>query len=341
MKRLKVTLLGLSRLNQHFLRAICQEPSIELAALSDDDRDRARSIADQVETKALDDHRVAIVEAARDGVDALFVDLPVFQAEEYLAIAAERSLPTLVVPPFARDFQKAKHVVDLFDAKDCPLTIARTWGEDAGAGLDADLIQSAGQICLGRGSVCTTNVAGEDWRGDLKKAGGGVLLHGGYEIIDATVQLLGMPSSVFASLGFACPSAQNRPYDSEDVASLLIQFPDGRTASINCARTCPSAEWELVLHGEQAIVSLGLGWAATSEADCEGRDHKTRQELNPMVRAVRSFARGPLIDSGGANSCLGGQLAAMAVIQTAYLSARTGEAEDPRRLIDEQSLVGR
>ena len=94
-----------------------------------------------------------------------------------------------------------------------------------------------------------------DWRGDSRRAGGGVLLHGGYELVDAVVTLLGVPSEVYATLGFAVPPGEARPYDTEDAASMVCQYSDERTATISCRRMGTATEWSIRLYGSKASVT--------------------------------------------------------------------------------------
>ncbi len=319
MSRMRSGLLGMSGAGEELLATLRAHQEVELVAVADRDRSLAASATEDAPEISYDDHRQLIVESAANGLEALFVALPVFEVEDYLPLAADRGLGVLVVPPFARRFDTAVELVQRFTRGACPLVIARTWNmpEPATDGGRAD--SSPGRFYSAHGRVVEKVGESLGWRGDSHQAGGGALLHAGYELIDAVVTLMGVPDSVFCAAGLTSPEGSVRTYDTEDAAALSFGYADDRVAALTCERAAVHSAWDLELTGEQGPV-------AVSRTNAGGADR-----FGPAVTAL---ARGLSAESTVLESQAGAHLGTLATISTAYLSVRTGQVESPHKFLE-------
>ena len=104
-----------------------------------------------------------------------------------------------------------------------------------------------------------------DWKGDLQKAGGGVLLDGGYHIIDFINSCLGQAVSVQAMGGRYSIEAPNK---GEDNVSLLLEYQDSCIANLQvsftaCSPGCgetPTLRLRHELMGDKGTLSARTGW---------------------------------------------------------------------------------
>ena len=334
MQRLRAGLAGLTGPGLELFDTLRSEPLVELVAVADRDRSLSGRLAEEAAAACYDDYRLLIVESATTGLEALFVALPVFETEEYLPVAAGRALAVFVVPPFARTFDTAVEMAGLFAQTAHPLVVARTWQLNAAGAGGSRGLEAVGHVFAAHGQV--TEAVGDvlGWRGDSRRAGGGVLLHGAYQMVDAVVALLGVPDAVFAATGFGSHPEQVRAHDTEDAAAMTFRYADDRVATIACRRAPAESSWELTLAGTRAT-------AAVTHPACAGGRRENGQAspgagggLNRFRSVVKVFAQTLAAGAIRFASPIEDHLGTMATISAAYLSVRTGQVESPHKFLE-------
>jgi predicted dehydrogenase len=334
MNRLRAALLGLADAGGELYEVLCRDPAIELAAVADVDRERAARMAEQADAAAFNDYRSAVVEAAASGLDALFLALSPAESEEYLQLAARQRSPVFVVPPATRRFDTLVELTELFAEGGRPLVIARTWQSEPAYSHLHDLEELAGEVFSATVDVTCRADAARGWQGDARRAGGGALLCGGYQMVDALVTLLGVPDEVFAAAALARLEGQPRPYDTEDAMAVVCRYADDRNAAIVCRRHGTAETWSMTLHGSRATVVVRP--SALTIVDAAGRcvmedEVETPSRFGP---AVRSFVTGLSAGTAPMSSDAREHLPTMATIRAAYLAVKTGQPESPGRLLE-------
>ena len=166
--------------------ALSRDGAVELVAVADQDRSLAEAVAEQAGTAAYGDCRQAIVESIADGLDAVFTALPPFASGQYLRLAADRGLAAFSLPPVAREYDETVELGELFAQADRPLVVARTWQFEPAYMRLADLPNLAGRVFTAQANVVQQVDKSPGWSGDARRAGGGVLLYGGYDLVDPT-----------------------------------------------------------------------------------------------------------------------------------------------------------
>lgn len=105
----------------------------------------------------------------------------------------------------------------------------------------------------------------DHWKGDMVKAGGGVLLDGGYHIVDLMNSFMGRARYVQALGGKFVVQAPNK---GEDNISLLIEYEHGAIADLQvsftvCNAGCrrePTLMIDMDLYGTDGSVRYQYGW---------------------------------------------------------------------------------
>lgn len=201
------------------------------------------------------------------------------------------------------------------------------------------------------------------WRSSWTGEGGGALINQGQHILDIWQWLVGMPQSVQAVI----PFGKYNDFDVDDEATILMEYPDKRTAVF--ILTTGEGSWteRLEIVGSKGTILLEEDKLTISRYDqdlteygknaqCNAREQMKEtltvedypKEKEPYEEMLADFADAILTDGSVAVSGLEG-LHALELTNAAYLSAFTGkkislpmdadeyEKELTRRMQDEQS----
>ena len=335
MDKLRTGLLGLTGAGADYLAALRSEEQLELVAVADGDAEAVRQAVDSTGAKGYEDFRSLIVEQSPAGMQLLVVALEPHRAVDFALLAAERGLAVLLKDPPARNLEEGRRLVQGFTAAGRPLVVARPWRFEPAYALLHDLTAQVGPVHTATAHVLLPRFTPLGWRGDSVRAGGGVLLHGSYELIDLLVQALGVPSQVWAHCSLMDAEGQARAHDTEDGVVAGLIFSQGRSASLAAAR-CLGLEmpqWSVCFAGSRATVELSPK-ALRVSPHAAGRPRMRRVRTgNRIAPALNAFATGLSEERPQFDSTISDHLTTLAVIDTLYLSARTGAPESPARLL--------
>lgn len=320
--RVRLGLVGLNNQGQEHLSgfAECQEAS--LVAICDQDPDLLADTA-TAHTQA---RPYLSIEDLLDhpGLEGLILALPHDVYAKHWNRLAERGLPILKEKPLGRSLSEASRFVRAVAVSGAFLQTAiqrRThpsyhYLKQALEGrriLEMDL-----QLHLGRG----TEERAQGWRGDFDRAGGGMLLDGGYHLVDLAQFLIGPFELVSATLWR--DGQLTTPEQLEDEASV-IGCTRGTWLKIHCMRGGrPDTVGHLVKH-ECVTVETDAGrYVANRErVTLDGVEifRCGRDWPQAMARQLDSFATN--IRKGACDEPeLWSQLPAMRLIEEAYALAR-------------------
>jgi predicted dehydrogenase len=255
--------------------------------------------------------------AARDDVDAVVVVLPPTRNLEVVAACLERGKPVLVEKPMAATVADASEIAALAASSRAPLMVAHTLRFDP-------VVEAIRREMEGLGAVRMISIhqrfepSGHAW---LDEPGpGGVILNTGVHGFDLLRHLTGAePVSISAEVS----SAVTRNTEDQFVAAVLLE-PGGILCSLDNCRTTAGRSGRIEVAAERGQISGDhvhrtlhriVGRVETSLGSPLPVP-TVAAALRAFVRSVREGAEPPITARDG--------LAAVAMVEAAALSARTG-----------------
>jgi predicted dehydrogenase len=335
--KLKTAVLGLHEQGMDILEAAKAVDFLEIQAVADKDATLAERIGNAWQCAFYDDYRQLIIQHQ---IDCLLVAAPMHSCDEYVRMAMKKKFNVLKLAPAARDFEEAAELVRLAEDEQIQFAVANPsrFARHFAAMHQAVQENKLEQVFLL--TVFYNAGPGErpGWQTDPKLAGGGVLLHDCYRIVDQVVLNFGLPQQVYSLNTNQAQDKQQRLYLTEDTTALTMKFSDTFVGSFIASRrpgAGPKAEF-LRVYGKDKILSvsetklvLSDGQGQVAEELKYDADPKACMTdlLKDFGQSVISPDKNKLASSGREN------LKNMAVIEAAYLSARTGFPEEPGRIL--------
>jgi predicted dehydrogenase len=334
---LTAAVLGLDEKGLLLLDAASKAGCFQVKAVADQDPQKADKAAAKYECEAYTDYRQLIVQ---NQFDCLLLATDAHAYGEHLKAAIKRRFNILKVAPPARSFEEASEYAQMAESEKVRFAIANPARFYPSYITAHELILQGHieQIFL---VTAYCSVAATDqpaWYMDPKLAGGGVLLHECYPILDQILWSFPLPQQVYALNTNWAPDKQQRLYLAEDTSVVCLRFTDALLGNIVATRRneVGSNETTLKVYGKDAVLTVTRNSVALNRRD--SRDDQKWQydqdEPGTMRRLLCSFARSitnpeePSLVCGAAEN-----LNHMAVLQSAYLSARTGCPEEPVRIL--------
>lgn len=339
MSGLRVGLIGLSGDGQAVLAALAGLEGVELSAVADRDATLAEQTARPLGAQAYDDYRSLIVESP---LDVLLAADPPFATSEYLELAAQRGMHAWRTAPWERSFEGAVRLVRAFERAGRQLAVGSPWRQVPGA-PEAAGRRELRNACLAQATSRLAWAGALGWRGDRRRAGGGALLQLAYPWMDWVTHLLGLPEAVMAALGSAGSWVTAGAHDTEDTAGVVLRYGGRRVGSVTATWSAGPAEQRLLMFAGGGVWEFTLGGVrrdraqdpVSQEVMAQPAEHCPPQawqaDLGGFLRAVAEHR--PVSSSGAEH------LAVMAMMEAAYLSARTGQPEQPARFYQLHNLA--
>ena len=341
--KLKTAILGLNDKGRLLLEAAIATDLFEIEAVADKDIKLVEKVANEIKCESFDDYRQLISSTdARFSSDnrVLLVAADTHTCEEYIKLAIKKSFNCLKLPPIARYFEEAAEFVKMSEEEGIVFSIANTGRYSKGYLALRNYIEKnkLDQIFLVTVFSTFTEPPADTWHTDPKLSGGGVLLHNCYKIIDQIVLNFGLPQQMYSLNTNQAKDRQQRLYLTEDTAVVTLKFSDTLVGNIITSRRSgigPEQEYLrffdtdkiMTVNDKQLNIRDGSGQVTTHE---EFDD----TELERMTALLKDFAMSILSPKEHKPVCTGREnLNNIAVIESAYLSARTGFPEEPARII--------
>ena len=324
MNDLRTGIVGIGGRGNIILSALAQNDSYRIQAIADQDLELATRAAQEHRAQAYDDYRSLIVQ---EELDVLFLILPNFLCDDCIRLAAKKGLHVFKEAPLARSLPEAAEWTDLMKKAQRRFHIGAQKRFAPGY-LEAHRLlaeQTIGDVYLARAESFLRFPGQFAWRGDPVLAGGGVLLENAGHMIDQIIWNLGPPERIYSLNTARCSRKTLPPYRTEDTALLSMKFPEGAMGSVLTGwMTTPLAE-RLIFHGTEGTIEVETNILRLYDA--EGRltldDNYDVDETWLVAQQIRYFANLLLDPQITPVSAAFEHLANVAVIESAYLSART------------------
>jgi predicted dehydrogenase len=334
--KLTTAVLGLNDDGRLLLEAASPIDSFDIQAVADGDTRLAEHVATQYECAGYDDYRQLVMQ---NELDCLLVPAGMHSRDEYVRMAMKKKCHVLKLAPMARNSEEARALVKLAGDQGVTFAVGNP-GRYADSFMALhDYLQrnDAGDILM-VSAFCSVGGAAEAWLTDPELAGGGVLLHNCYAIVDQLVWNLGVPEQVYALTTSQAVDKQQRLYLTEDTAVVAMRFSDtlvGALQAFRQAQTTPRQE-HITVYGKDRILTISK--TAFSVGDrAEEEPEQVLYEYDAVdcaAKMLSDFAQSILSPKGNEFVSTGREnLRHMAVIEAAYLSAHTGFPEEPGRIL--------
>ncbi|HON90211.1 MAG TPA: Gfo/Idh/MocA family oxidoreductase [Sedimentisphaerales bacterium] len=335
-ENLVTAVLGLNEIGRCMLAAAASTGLFTIKAVADLDQQNAEKAAQEYGCTAFTDYRQLVVQ---NQLDCLLVAAETHTCDEQIKTAIKRKFHVLKASPPARTFAEALEFVELAQAEHVQFAVANPSRFWTGSGVARDLLAQGrlGHVFLIAIS-CTFNASDRrTWQIDPQVAGGGLLLHDCYPVLDQILQDFPVPAQVYALKTNHAPDKQQRLCLTEDAAVVAMRFNDALMGSLVASRN-PEVRSERIvieIHGRKSRLTIAdsqLVVSGDNLQDQRWQYEESRQVL--MERLLAGFAqnlRAPEqhpFPGAGVES-----LKNMAVLESIYLSARTGFPEEPARIL--------
>jgi predicted dehydrogenase len=338
---LKIAAIGLTDEAIELLDIAGESNLYTIAAVGDERPERAEMCARKYDCPAFTDYRQLIIQTK---AEFLLFGGPVHHCAEFIRQAMAAHFHILKSCPPALNFEQLAAFYRLAHKEQVlfittqngrfglPFEHVRRYLAEAGG----DDINPWHLIS----AICHVPVVGPEpemrWLNDPKMAGGGVLLQHCYNLIDELILCFGLPQRVYALTINQAPDRQQRMSLTEDTAIVAMQFTDALIAQICASRTLGPARWHLRVHGkqqhltatkEEVVIYDNLGNLLEQQTYPDDKRPSKQRMLQRLAVSFADPVKQPLFPSHGFD------LNTLSVIEAAYLSARTGMAEEPARIM--------
>jgi len=338
--KLKTAVLGLDDYGLLFLDAIANSKHLQLSALADTDANLAEKIAARFECDFYDDYRQLVIQ---NQFDCLIVNEAIHLCAEYVKAAIKKKINILKVTPPARNFEEAAELFRLAKEQQINFAAVNPFRfTQSFADFNTYIkTQKPEYIFLVSAVVAVDEKPKHSWQTDPKLAGGGVLLQNAYQIIDQICLNLPIPQQTYALKTNTAHDRQQRLYLTEDTAIVSIKFSDTCSANITASNQIRPAQQTITVYAKDKILTV-------SQVQFTVTDHTGNVELYQeydynlqtcIEKQLANFALSITKPNDNKLICSAADnLKAMAVIEAAYLSSRTGFPEQPEKILNIEQI---
>lgn len=339
--KLKTACLGLGRGANELLLLARSTELYEIISVADSSLPLAEQIAQKYNCTAFDDYRQFILQ---NQPDVLIVAEPLYKCAEFVKTAINKKCHILKLIPTAANFEQAAELVDLAEKNNVKYLTASPAKFAPGFECLCDYMQTAERKQYYFINVCA--LFGNDFfqpiasytQAHRKLSGGGVLLNDCFELLSLIIENFSLPQQIYALSTNRSPDKKAKQYLGEDTVTASLTFKDGLIGTFLAVHLSglAAAAPVRICGAENNVVATPNRLTVYDNNGSLITEHK--YPLKPEKCVTEMF-----IDFGRAllepdkyklrsNSKL--DLATMALIEAAYLSAKTGMPESPRKFFE-------
>lgn len=347
--KLKIAILGLNEGGQLLLKAASGIDYFQIEAVADRDGSVAEKAAAEYKCAAYDDYRQLVIQ---NQLDCLLVAAGMYSCDEHIRMAIKKNFNILKLAPAGRNFEEAVEFVRLADQEKVKFAVANPY-RYAGSFRAFRQFLQGGHLEQAFLITAFSSVREEvypAWRGDPKLAGGGVLLYDCYRIFDQIMWNFPIPQQVYSVNTSQAADKQQRLYLTEDTALVTMKLTDTLTGSLAAFRGSgiggqgsggANREESLSVYGRDKVVTVTARRFTVSDifGSVIEQSEYDDDEFCCVGKLLKDFALSILLPQEN-KLCTSARenLKNMAVIEAAYLSARTSMPEQPLRVLQRVQL---
>ncbi len=274
--------------------------------------------------------------------EIVFINVPRHQEAELLGLAAELGIALWKPYPLGRDFDEAVDCVKRFAKANLGLYVSSPYRYCGGYEPLAQWLGKLGQVHLIEDEYFLPAELGcpvTGWRASKAQAGGGVLLEGAYPGLELITSQFGLPELVHCVTKTGLCGQSERPYETEDLSLVELSFGSGTLGYSVALRVAAERGRRTVWHGAKGQMSLRAGAVSFKPMGGKATVRRFRDSsAKPYARQAGELVQ--VLRGEQAGTSTGREhLLPMAVIEAAYLSARTGQPESPSHFYELHDLT--
>jgi predicted dehydrogenase len=334
--KLKTAVLGLNEQGQELLTIASQINCFDIQAVADNDLVLAEKSAKQYNIAFYDDYRQLIVQ---NQFDCLLVAAPIHTCDEHICTAIKKKFNVLKVAPPARNFDEAVRFTQLAQDNNTIFTVATPMRFFQSFVRVRDIIQQnqIEHVFLISAAYSYYEPVYHPWYTDPKLAGGGVLLQNCYHLLDQILWNFSIPQQVYSLNTSQASDKQQRLYRTEDTAIVTMKFSDTLIGNITVSRhdTGGFEDETLKIYGkDKTITILNSNFTITDGSGQIIEQNQYDDDITCCTKKLLENFAHSILSPDNNLLCSSDReiLNVMAVIESAYLSARTGCPEEPVRI---------
>lgn len=267
------------------------------------------------------------------GVDAIVLDCETRRAATLAVEAMGRGVHCYLQPPLGRSFSEAVGVCKAAKSSPARLMVRSRW-EQIRDDVRQMMTQAADfAVVCSELEVATNGPDATDWRYGKNETGGGVLLQDGYELLETMIGIRRLPDAVYAAVNRQRRPANSPAREIEDFADVSMRYEDDGTAHLRASWLLKEQQKAAAHHSSTHTVTITADRLALRDLDgATVADEKLPAEDDEaeMLRFAAAIVKDH--DAARRLRVVERHLAVSALIDSAYLSARTCHAESPRKL---------
>ena len=239
-EKIGIAVIGAGGVSTSYLEFFAQSALTELIAVADPTDAVRQHVSRQYDLKTVGTNYTDVVQC--DDIDLVCVFTPHHLHHPIVIAALQAQKHVLCEKPVAISLQEADEMIDLAEQVGRRLFVTLNMRLNPIFSRTKEILgnDDLGQISMAYGSYFgyeLERLADPDhWKGHLQKAGGGVLLDGGYHMVDLMNYFLGPAKSVQALTG---QFSFDNPDKGEDNVSLLVEYESGGMGVIQVSFAAP------------------------------------------------------------------------------------------------------
>ena len=225
MERVRFGIVGTGGMGRGHGRMLKELPRAELTALCDVSDEAVRAAAEELGGRPFTDPE-ALLDSGL--VDAIVIATPHWQHPDIAIAAFERGIHVMCEKPIAVTVGDADRMLEAHRASGCRFGVMFQWRSSPLYRTARDIVRQGALGEIYRTAMICSHFRSQAyydsgaWRATWSGEGGGVLLNQAPHNLDMFAWIAGLPSSVLAR----CETRMHR-IEAEDVASALLQYPNG------------------------------------------------------------------------------------------------------------------
>jgi len=347
--KLKTACLGLGRGADELLSFACSTELYQIIAVADSSLATAERVAQKYNDSAslttgcaaFDDYRQFILQ---NNADVLIVAEPLYRCAEFVKTAINKKCHILKLIPTAANFEQAAEFINLAEKNNVKYVTACPARFAPGFERLSDYLKTVDRRQFYFINACA--LFGSDFfqpivshaQADRKLSGGGVLLNDCFGLLSLIVENFSLPQQIYALLTNQNPDKKAKQYLGEDTAAVSLVFADGLIGTFLAAQhTGAAAAAPIRIYGaQQNIVATPNRLAVYDDKDTLIVENKYPLKSEKCITEMFiDFGRALLEpDKYKLRNSARLDLASMALIEAAYLSAKTGTPESPQTFFE-------